>query len=150
NVSAELLMQMSGDLGNHGHLAELLELTEPYFIPENHGLQVGNNLIKAHLELGHLDPARRILDQLYSFQRPDWKETLSYWDTQVARARVSHSKGQLSAPLAMMILRIEGPVWLKPDSPADKLFHPLPNDGPLITFLGSSATIANPANEIEP
>src|SRR5262249_23614894 len=80
----------------------------------------------------------------------DWKETLSYWDTQIARARVSHSKGQLSAPLAMMILRIEGPVWLKPDSPADKLFHPLPNDGPLITFLGSSATIANPANEIEP
>src|ERR1700691_795861 len=46
------------DLGMHGLLPELLELTEPYFIPEVHGLQVGNNLIKANMELGHLHRAR--------------------------------------------------------------------------------------------
>jgi len=56
DIPADLLMQISGDLGNHGYLAELLELSEPHFVPELHGLQVGNNLIKAHLELGHLEP----------------------------------------------------------------------------------------------
>src|SRR5258708_8837157 len=51
SVPPDLLMQMSGDLGNAGHLPELLNLTEPHFDVHVHGLPVGNNLIKAHLDL---------------------------------------------------------------------------------------------------
>ena len=51
-------MQISGDLGNAAHLPELLQLVEPHFVAEVHGLPVGNNLIKAHLDLGQLDAAR--------------------------------------------------------------------------------------------
>jgi len=61
-VPAEFLQQMSGDLGIHGRFTELVELTEPHFTPEVHGLQVGNNLIKANIELGHLRRARQILN----------------------------------------------------------------------------------------
>jgi tetratricopeptide (TPR) repeat protein len=149
NVPSDLLMQMSGDLGNHGHLAKLLELTEPHYVPEQHGLQVGNNLIKAHIEAGELDAAREILDQLFSLKRPDWKETLTYWDTEIAKSRLASSKVHVSEPLSMMMLSIEGPVWLKPGSPAFKLFSSNIHDRPLITFLGSSATMATPAQEIE-
>lgn len=149
NVPAEFLMQMSGDLGNHGHLAELLELTEPYFVPGQHGLQVGNNLIKAHIDLRHIDAARKILDQLYSLKRPDWKETLSYWDTEIAKSRVAKSAVELTEPLSMTMLSIEGPVWLKPGSPAAKIFPVNSNNGPLITFLGSSATTSNRPQSIE-
>jgi hypothetical protein len=74
---------MSGDLGMHGLLLELLELTEPYFIPETHGLEVGNNLIKANIELGHLDRARQIVNQLRMQPRPDWKLHLDYWQTEI-------------------------------------------------------------------
>jgi len=104
DVPADLLMQMSGDLGNQGRLAELVALTEPYFVPEQHGLQVGNNLIKANIDLGHIDVARKILDQLYSLKRPDWKETLGYWDTQIANARVASSAVELTGPLSMTML----------------------------------------------
>jgi len=149
NVPADLLMQMSGDLGNHGRLAELVALTEPYFVPEQHGLQVGNNLIKANIDLGHIDAARKILDQLYSLKRPDWKETLGYWDTQIAKSHVAKSAVELTAPLSMTMLSIEGPVWLKPDSPAAKIFPVTSKDGPLITFLGSSATTSNRTQAIE-
>lgn len=150
NVPTDLLMQMSGDLGNRGHLAELLELTERHFVPEQHGLQVGNNLIKAHIELGHVDAARKILDQLYSLKRPDWKETLGYWDTQIAKSQMAKSKAELTEPLSMMMLTIEGPVWLKSDSPAGRIFPLTRKDGPLITFLGSSATTSSPAQAVEP
>ena len=82
-VPAEFLQQMSGDLGIHGRFTELLELTEPYFIPEVHGLQVGNNLIKANIELGHLRRARQILNQLRTQQRPDWRAHLDHWASEI-------------------------------------------------------------------
>ena len=148
DVAADFLMQMSGDLGNQGHIAELLALAEPHFVPEQHGLQVGNNLIKAHITLGHLDEARKILDQLYAAQRPDWKDTLGYWDTQIAQAHVADSQ-DLNAPLSITTLSIEGPVWLKPDSPAVSLFHENSKQCPRITFLGSSATTGNTTQAIE-
>lgn len=56
-VPTDLLARMSGALGNHGHLAELLALAEPLFTIDVHGVQVGNNLIKAHLQLGQTDAA---------------------------------------------------------------------------------------------
>jgi tetratricopeptide (TPR) repeat protein len=87
----DLLMQISGDLGKHGHLRELLELTESRFVPALHGLQVGNNLIKAHLDLGEVEPARKILDNLYALKRPDYKQKLSFWDTEIAKARIERT-----------------------------------------------------------
>jgi tetratricopeptide (TPR) repeat protein len=78
NIPADFLIQMSGDLGKHGLLAELIELSEPPFVPAIHGLQVGNNLIKANLSLGRIDSARRILNQLRMLQRPDWTAPLTF------------------------------------------------------------------------
>lgn len=84
---ADLLMQMSGDLGNAGRIADILELAGPRFQVHAHGLQVGSNLIKANLHLGRPDDARRILEQLRALNRPDWQEHLAYWDAQLAQAR---------------------------------------------------------------
>lgn len=86
-VPVDLLMQMTGDLEDCGQLAELLKLAEPEFVPQRHGLLVGNNLIKAHLDLAQIDAASRILEQLCELHRPDWKEQLNLWDTAIAKAR---------------------------------------------------------------
>jgi tetratricopeptide (TPR) repeat protein len=85
NVPADFLMQMTGDLGKHGLLAELIELSEPSFVPAVHGLQAGNNLIKANLDLGRIDRARSILNQLRMMQRPDWAESLSFWAAEIGK-----------------------------------------------------------------
>jgi tetratricopeptide (TPR) repeat protein len=140
----DLLMQMSGDLGNAGHLPELLHFTEPNFVVEIHGLQVGNNLIKAHLDLGQIEDARRILNQLYSLNRMDWKQTLSFWDTEIAKAKVA-SKQIDTNTLNISMLTVEGPVWLKSDSPAASLFPIKASDAMLVSFLGSSAEGGNKA-----
>lgn len=44
-------MEISGDLGKQGQLQKLLDLVEPHYDVQMHGLSVGNNLIKAHVEL---------------------------------------------------------------------------------------------------
>lgn len=145
----DLLMQVSGDLGNAGHLHEILLLVEPHFAPEVHGLQVGNNLLKANFDLGKIDAVRRILDQLYAFQRPDWKETLSYWDAEYAKAKVAAKPLSTQAELTLAMLAIHGPVWLKPESPAIGLF-PTPVPSPLtIAFLGGTASVATNSKRVE-
>ncbi|HEY4363925.1 MAG TPA: hypothetical protein VGN17_23350 [Bryobacteraceae bacterium] len=85
NVPADFLMQMSGDLGKHGLLSELIELSEPPFVPAVHGLQAGNNLIRANVGLGRIDSARRILNQLRLMQRPDWASQLDFWEAEIAK-----------------------------------------------------------------
>jgi tetratricopeptide (TPR) repeat protein len=137
---ADLLQQISGDLGNAGHLPEILQSVAPHFDATAHGLMVGNNLIKAYFDLGQLDAARQILDQLYRQNRGDWKEHLSFWDTQIAKARVSlHETPKEIPPVAM--LTIAGPVWLKPESPAAELFPAKETDAPTVALIGSAAEI---------
>lgn len=149
HIPADLLMQISGDLGNQGHLAELLRVVEPHFVVETHGLQVGNNLIKAHLDLGHIEDACQIMDQLYALKRPDWKETLSHWDTEIAKARITTQNIESQTPLKSGMLVGEGPVWLKPSSPAAELFKAKSADAPIIVFLGSSAEMPNPPQHVQ-
>ena len=73
---ADLLMQLSGDLGNRGHTDLLVRLTQPRFDLATHGLTVGSNLLRAYLELGMFAEARKLLEQLYAQQRPDWRDQL--------------------------------------------------------------------------
>jgi tetratricopeptide (TPR) repeat protein len=147
-VPVDMLMQISGDLGRAGHLPELLAITEPLFDPTFHGLQVGNNLIKAHFDLGQFEAARHILDQLYALKRPDWRETLSYWDTELAKTRVESPRHLEEGSIQTAMLRIEGPVWLRPDSPASELFPAKLHDSPRVSLLGSSAEIASNSQRI--
>ena len=145
----DMLMQMSGDLGNRGLLAEALRLVEPEFVPRHHGLLVGNNFIKANLDLGKTNDAAKILEQLYSLQRPDWKEQLSFWDTALAKAKIAGANTNLRTPLAATMLTIEGPVWLKPSSPANTLFARESMQEVFVCFLGGSATVSRESEQIQ-
>lgn len=145
----DLLMQISGDLGNAGHLPEILQLVEPHFNSTVHGLQVGNNLIKTYLDLGQSDAARQIVNQLYALNRPDWKENLSHWDTEIAKVHITLAQPEAQQSIQVATLTIQGPVWLKPASPAEELFPAKSPDGPAICFLGSTADIATNSKRIQ-
>lgn len=146
-VPTDFLQQLSGDLGTHGHLPELLRLTEPLFQLELHGVAVGNNLIKAHLDLGRIDAARALLDQLYAQNRMDWKETLAFWDTEIAKVQATLANPPSIQNLPIAILVGEGPVWLPNDSPATELFPLAPGSPARLAFLGSSAETATTHNK---
>lgn len=145
-VPEDLLKQMSGDLGNNGCLGEIIEWVEPHFDAEVHGLLVGNNLIKAHLELGQLDTAHWILDQLYALKRPDWRDTLSFWDTELAKARIENKQPE-ETPLGVTMLSIEGPLWMRGGSPFSKLLSTKASDAPVIGILGSTSSYTDPSGE---
>lgn len=85
-IPTNLLLQMSGDLGNSGYLEEIDRLVAPHVDPAVHGLDVGNNVIKANLELGRFEQAKAMLDRLQGQNRPEWHPTLRFWYGEIVRA----------------------------------------------------------------
>lgn len=140
-VPTDLLKQMSGDLGNAGQLAELIALAEPLFLPEIHGLAVGNNLIKAHLDIGEIDAAQAVLEKLYALKRHDYQETLTFWDTAIGEARTKLQ--QVPDPTTSILMTVPGPVWLPPASEGTDLVPPKASDAILVGILGGTAEMAN-------
>lgn len=137
-VPADLLVQMSGDLGNHGHLPEILELAGPHFIVETHGITVGNNLIKASIDTGHLDTARSIIRKLEACQRPDWRENLGFWESELTKASLQTQEPVPPEKIRMTMLTLNGPLWLIPGHATSQIAPPRSSDAPHIAFLGSS------------
>lgn len=138
-LPAVMLQQISGDLGQNGHLPEILQVVSPHFNIVHHGLAVGINLIRVNLDLGRLDAARALIDLHYAQQRPEWKEALSVCETELAQARVSIASVSPAEEMVTTLLSGDGPQWLRERSPANELFPPLTNRPIRIGFLGSTA-----------
>jgi tetratricopeptide (TPR) repeat protein len=149
-IPPDLLMQMSGDLGSKGHLRELIELTAPHFVPQLHGMAVGNNLIKALVDTGNLEPAEQVKASLWAQNRPDWKDALAFWDAEIARQRVA-GVNAAGAPQQLQVgmLRVDGPIWLPPGSPARGLFRAKSAAAPTVTFLGGTAEAPQQPSQTE-
>jgi hypothetical protein len=141
DIPAEALMAITGDLGKRGFLAQLLEIGVPRYVPEKHGIAVGNNLIKAYLDSGRLAEARALVERLFAMNRPDWKSSLTFWDAQVMQAEASRN-ATIGTTIEMTMYVIEGPVWAHAGSPVARIFPPPPDTAPRVVFLGSTAAIA--------
>jgi tetratricopeptide (TPR) repeat protein len=141
----DLLMQMSGDLGAQGHLNELIALTQPQFVPEAHGLPVGNNLLKANIDTGNVAAAAEIHHALALFNRPDWAGPLAFWQQEIAKLQGTAQPGtqQPDQQVQIGMLRMDGPVWLPAGSPGRSLFGAKTEGGPSVTFLGGTAETAS-------
>ncbi|MBB3225975.1 tetratricopeptide (TPR) repeat protein [Luteibacter sp. Sphag1AF] len=139
-VPADALQQISGDLGRNGHLELLLELVSPVFDVDRHGLAVGNNLIKANLDVGHIAQARRLLEALYRQQRPDWEEHLLYWDNAIATAEKRFGPVETETPLTVGLLKLEQPVWVREALDAGSLLPTRDANSPVVVFMAGSCT----------
>src|SRR5581483_8406312 len=73
---ADVLVTISGDLGSHGHVAQIIELIAPRYDAERHGPATGLNLLQAYLAVRDPDAAQHVLDILFDLDRPELEERL--------------------------------------------------------------------------
>jgi hypothetical protein len=106
-------------------------------------------LVTHRFDLGEIEAARRILDRLYGLKRPDWRETLSFWELELAKAKVELSSQFETGSIQMTMLTIEGPVWLRRDSPIAELFPAKLQESPRVSLLGSSAEAATNSQRVQ-
>jgi tetratricopeptide (TPR) repeat protein len=146
-IPADLLMQLSGDLGNRGHAALLVRLTQPHFDMATHGLTVGNNLLRALAELGLFAEARKLLESLYAQQRPDWREQLAFWEQKLDEGQKRY--GEVTAPLDIVLIRLEQPVWARGSLGFDAVLPAKGASVPRVHFIcGSGEAREDPGNKV--
>jgi tetratricopeptide (TPR) repeat protein len=141
----DLLMQLSGDLGKAGYLRDLILLAEPRFVAKVHGLAVGNNLIKAHFDLGEFEDAQKIVEGLHALGRPDFRPQLTFWEQEIAKVRVN-ARPPSPGPLEFSMGTIQGPVWLKPTEYSAEIAPTKQAGASKICFLGSTAQMSGEAD----
>ncbi|MBL9187941.1 MAG: hypothetical protein JNK23_10715 [Opitutaceae bacterium] len=81
---ADVLVALSGDLGVHGHLAEIIELVAPRYAADRHGPATGLNLLQAYLAVGNADAAQHVLDILFALNRPELEDRLHGFSNAIA------------------------------------------------------------------
>lgn len=74
--AGDALRMISGDLGNNGYLAQMLDLILPFYEPEKHGPQPGLNLIQASIQYGEKETGLRLCESVERLQRYDLKQHL--------------------------------------------------------------------------
>lgn len=81
---ADVLVTISGDLGSHGHVAEIIELIAPRYDADRHGPATGLNLIQAYLAVRNPDAAQHVLDILFALNRPELEDRLHGFSNAIA------------------------------------------------------------------
>jgi tetratricopeptide (TPR) repeat protein len=154
-VPADLLTKLSGDLGNHRQPELLLRLTLPHFDVREHGLVVGNNLMRAYVETGKPGDARKLLDSLYAVQRPDWRDQLLQWEQQLDLAEKRY--GEVTEPLEMVVVKLDQPVWTRGVLGFEQVLPVKGRTAPRVQFVCGSAeaedhvagkVVTQPTNEL--
>ncbi|OIR04375.1 hypothetical protein GALL_135750 [mine drainage metagenome] len=97
---ADVLVAISGDLGTHGHLIEIVEMIAPRYDAQRHGPATGINVLQAYLGLRDADAARHVLDILFSLNRPDLEERLFGFSNAIAE--LMHDAGSAQARPTML------------------------------------------------
>ncbi|NRB39805.1 MAG: tetratricopeptide repeat protein [Pseudomonadales bacterium] len=109
---AQVLQQISGDLGKNGHIIDIIGVIRPHFNIQQHGFSVGNNLIKAYIELKRYTEAKQLVDTLFAENRPDWKEGLVYWDAELDKLMGDYGPAEGFTESQVQMMSIDRPTWL--------------------------------------
>lgn len=81
--AGDALMMISGDLGNNGYLAQMLDLILPIYEPEKHGPMAGLNLINASIRLRDKETGLKLCESVERLQRYDLKQYLETLRAQI-------------------------------------------------------------------
>lgn len=90
---ADVLVTISGDLGTHGHVAQIIELIAPRYDADRHGPATGLNLLQAYMAVRDADAAQHILDILFGLNRPELEERLHGFSNALAELMASPHPG---------------------------------------------------------
>jgi len=113
----DVLVTISGDLGVHGHVHELVELIAPRYDAEKHGPATGLNLLQAYLVVRNADAAQHLLDILFALQRPELEERLFGFSNALADMMAADAQSTATAPelppeaAKINLVSISKPIW---------------------------------------
>lgn len=117
----DVLVAVSGDLGSHGRVAEIIELIAPRYDADRHGPATGLNLLQAYLAVRNPDAAQHVLDILFGLNRPELEQRLYGFSNAIAEMiatpHAAPPPGALGGPMPgadapkVALISISKPIW---------------------------------------
>jgi tetratricopeptide (TPR) repeat protein len=132
----DVLMMITGDLGNAGALDDLVRLAAPRYAPEVHGPRAGMNIVRAYTQLGRTDEARALVRRLQAMNWPPFAGALAKLEAEIVAAALPQITD--AAP-AIGIYTFERPLWTRGLFEPDWLFRATAASEPTIYLV----TLAN-------
>ena len=129
---ADVLLMITGDLGNAGALDDLIRLAAPHYTPEVHGPRAGMNIARAYTQLGCTDEARALVRRLQAMNWPPFAEALAKLEAEIVAASLPPIT---DASPAIGIYAIERPLWTRGLCEPDWLFRANATDEPTISLV---------------
>ncbi|MDD3178873.1 MAG: hypothetical protein PHQ04_00835 [Opitutaceae bacterium] len=114
---ADVLVTISGDLGVHGHVNEIIDLIGFRYDAQRHGPATGLNLLQAYIAGRHVEAAQHLLDVLFSLGRPELEERLFGFSNAIGELMAGVGAMAESAPLPAVankkinLVSISNPIW---------------------------------------
>lgn len=115
---ADVLVAISGELGTHGHVNEIIELIAPRYDVDRHGPATGLNLLQAYLAVRNADAAQHLLDILFTLNRPELEDRLHGFSNAIAEVIATPGAISNGAPSAgggeipqVALVNISKPIW---------------------------------------
>lgn len=126
---ADVLVAISGDLGSHGFVGEIVELVAPRYDAVRHGPATGLNLLQAYLAVRNVDAAQHVLDILFALKRPELEQRLFGFSNAIAEI-LSQNRGPDPEPpdpsaTKVGLVTLSKPMWFYGfESMAERLLPP--------------------------
>ncbi|MGC4094133.1 MAG: hypothetical protein QM756_40730 [Polyangiaceae bacterium] len=130
-----VLMMISGDLGNAGALAELVELALPRYQPERDGPEAGLNIVEALKRLGRVEQARSLVRKLQALGLAPFAERLAELDRELAASSLPRNHEQ---PPEITALVLHAPLWTRGFSDPEWLWPVRSSSAPRLAFVSFS------------
>jgi len=127
-----VLMMISGDLGNAGALAELVELALPRYDPKRDGPEAGLNIVEALKRLGRFETARALVHRLQELGFSPFAERLAQLDHELSQALFPRSQDK---PPEITALVLHAPLWTRGFSDPDWLWPTRPGSALRLAFV---------------
>lgn len=115
---ADVLVTISGDLGSHGNVQEIIELIAPRYDAERHGPATGLNILQAYLAVQNPDAAQHVLDVLFGLKRPELEERLYGFSNAIAEllnrrgeGAATHDGRPAAGAAKVAMISISKPIW---------------------------------------
>lgn len=118
NVAAdepEVLMMISGDLGNNGHADEMIEIVGKIYDPYRHDQRTGLNLLQAFLQTGNVARGEELLHELFAQNRPDLKDHLFHYSNEFGKLKELPAVREPAPgePVDCELAAVERSIWVQ-------------------------------------
>jgi len=108
-----VLTQISGDLGRHNRIDDIVDWVFPFYDSTRHDAVAGLNFLQAFIECRDVRRGEALLHELMTLDLPPYRDRLMSYSNELDRLKASSSRIDVPEELSIELVRLDEPVWMK-------------------------------------